>query len=411
VHDNLPSVRFNDGDPRPIGFVSEVDADHLQAIGIALREVCDVLNAGAQGDQATIRARYCSIRYIPTLPFVLFAFNIPNLNDQLEFVDDIAAGDEINYAIVANQPIEVQREAAILFAYELVFRHQVVESVRTDRTEIRNIDSAAAESDGRARQEFTDRIRFGWRAAAEWIAQFARSEGIPLAARYEVDVFPDRRDIARRVPVLREAYNTIPIAREAIDKVVSMIGGQDPRITVEGLSQADEDMLQRQVASLGMRQWVSQTQRDADVCGNGYLVTGGETGLDIYALRPEEVIIVDDEAYCIERDGTVEPVEGDVLHVRGLDQFESPYGISVLEPILYEHRTRKVFEDSRAFAQEALRRPDLPDEHRQWAEHTIALAERTLAASDERLAQLLFYPRDWVPDARDGLYFPGQETM
>ena len=58
--------------------------------------------------------------------------------------------------------------------------------------------------------------------------------GLALRVQYDVDVLPTREDIARRTPLLRDAYNSIDIAREAVDKTVSLIGGHDPRISVLG---------------------------------------------------------------------------------------------------------------------------------------------------------------------------------
>ena len=50
----------------------------------------------------------------------------------------------------------------------------------------------------------------------------------------------------RRQALVRAAYNEIDLAREAVDKVVSMIGGRDPRLIAPGLRPLEEDKLQRQ---------------------------------------------------------------------------------------------------------------------------------------------------------------------
>jgi hypothetical protein len=160
-----------------------------------------------------------------------------------------------------------------------------------------------------------------------------------------------------------------------------------------------------------MRQWISQVTRDAQVCGNGYLVTVSSPEPAVYALRPEDVEILGPNRFAVVRGDAREPVPGHVMHIPGIEQFESPYGISLLEPILAEYRTRQVFEEASSTASRILRSRPADSEEGRWATQALALAERSFADSDERLGRLLSYPRDWLRDARDGLYFPGQERM
>jgi hypothetical protein len=411
VPDVLPSVRFENDDPRPVGFVSEVDESHLEATRAALTDVADAV-ADVTGDQEPrLRVRFSSVRYMPGLPFVLYGFHIPKLDASGGFVDEVRASDEITYAVVANHAIEVQRETAVLFLYDLLFRQEALAPILASAGAPPGIDQITIESESQSHLEFADRIRAGWSQAARAIAQRAMASGLALTARYEIDVLPSRADVVGRMPVWRQVYNEIDLAREFIDKSVSMIGGRDPRISAPGLTLAQEDRLQRHIASIGVRQRISQTQRDAEVCGNGYLVvaTGPEPGL--YNLRPEEVEIVGPEEFRLVRDGTTQVVEGRVAHMRGIDQFSSPYGISRLEPLMSAYRSQTVFSEATVFARQVLdeRPPDSPEA--EWARATLALAERSLASTNERLNTLLSYPRDWLADAREGLYFPGQERM
>jgi hypothetical protein len=408
----LPSVRFQADDPRPVGFVENADGPHLTAVGDALREVAATVAEVTRDTEPALIVRFASVRYMPTLPFVLYSFHILSIGADGEFEDEIETGDEITYAFVANHALEVQREAAVLFLYDLVTRQDALRAFRADDTaDVGDIDQVAAAADTRSKQAFRDGIRGGWASATRTIARTALAADLPLKVRYETDVLPTREDIVRRIPRLRDAYNTIDIAREAVDKTVSLIGGKDPRLSAVGLTQADEDKIQRQVSAMNLRLWISQTIRDAQVCGNGYAVTRELPDPGLHSLRPEEVEIVDTDTFLLVRNGTRQPIDGHVLHIPGIAQFDSPYGISILEPVLAELRTRKVFEDARRFAKRIIEKhgPDSP--HGLRVRHTMPLSERALTASDERLSRLLRYPRDWVKDARDGLYFPGQERM
>jgi hypothetical protein len=145
--------------------------------------------------------------------------------------------------------------------------------------------SASRRTTARAKQEFRDAIRGGWASATRTIARAALEANLPLRVRYETDVLPTREDIVRRIPRLRDAYNTIDIAREAVDKTVSLVGGKDPRLSAVGLTQADEDKIQRQVSAMNLRLWISQTIRDAQVCGNGYAVTRELPDPGLHSLR------------------------------------------------------------------------------------------------------------------------------
>ncbi|MGA9286408.1 MAG: hypothetical protein WBV85_13310 [Solirubrobacteraceae bacterium] len=408
----LPSVRFQADDPRPVGFVESADGAHIAAVESALREVAATVEEVTDDTEPQLSVRFASVRYMPTLPFLLYSFHILSIGADGQFEDEIEQGGEISYAIVANHALEVQREAAVLFLYDLVTRQVALRSYgEDDSADIADIDQVAAVADRKAKQEFRDAIRAGWASATRSIARDALAAGLPLRVRYETDVLPSRNDIVRRIPTLREAYNTIPIAREAVDKTVSLIGGKDPRITARGLTQADEAKIQRQVSAMNLRLWISQTTRDAQVCGNGYVVTREHPDPGLYNLRPEEVEIAGRDTFYLLRNGAREPIEGHVLHIPGIEQFESPYGISILEPVLAELRTRRIFEDATRFAEKVIAEYGADSPHGLRVKHTVPLSERALIASDARLQQLLRYPRDWVKDARDGLYFPGQELM
>jgi hypothetical protein len=349
---------------------------------------------------------------MPTLPFVLYAFHLMQVDDSGKIVDETDSGGDITYALVANHAVEVQRESALLFLYQLVSRQEAIGRMRSaGDPEIHRIDTVTMEADQRAKQEFQDRISTGWQNAARSIALRALACGQTLAVRYEVDPLPTRLDVVRRMPALRGAYNDIALAREAVDKKVSLVGGHDPRISGGSLTQGEMNQVQRHIASLGIRQWVSQTLRDADVCGNGYLVSGGASLPTLYNLRPEDVEIIGPGDFRVLRSGASERVMGNVSHLVGIAQFESSYGISMLEPVLAEYRTREIFLTVTQFAEKVIAERPSESGEATWARRALELASRSLAASDERVGRLLWYPREWLRDAREGLYFPGQERM
>lgn len=300
----------------------------------------------------------------------------------------------------------------MLFLYDILFRQIAVADVRRpDGPTIGEVDTLVAAADAASHQEFADRIRVGWWHATRAIAQRAIAAGVALAVRYQVDVLPSRAEVVRRMPVLRRVYNEIESAREAVDTIVGMVGGRDPRITAVGVPLAIEGKLQRHLSSLSIRQWITQTTRDAPVCGNGFLVISDSPEPALYNLKPEEVEIIKDHQFRVIRDGVSHPVDGRVAHLRGIEQLESPYGMSILEPVLNHFQSSLVRADAVRTAERFSTGHNVPQYAQQWAEQTRELAARTHSAGDEFLSTLLRYPRDQLPKAREGLYFPGQERM
>jgi hypothetical protein len=405
----LPSVGYDPDNPRPVGFVDRVNRDHLRSAGQAISDVAAVAGEGTGG--SLVRVCLCSARYIPRLPFELYSFQVQAIGSDGEAVDPMSDDSEARYAIVANHPVEVQREATLLFLYDLVFRQKALRAIRDNaNADPGSTDLAVADAVGKARTEFRDRIRGGWHSAALAIAGIARSYGMDLQIRYEVDLFPSWEDVVRRMPLLRRAYNTLDRAREVVDKTVSMIGGQDPRISAPGLPDALIETLQRQLQTIDLRHFMNQTLRDSEVCGNGYLVMPSlQEGL--FNLRPDAVQVRGEQDFWVLNDGRWMQLDSPVLHARAVEQFDSPYGFSLLEVVLPELHTRHTFAAAERFARQILQQTDRNSKEGRWAVNTIAMVERVNAEHEQRLARLLRFPREWMSDASEGLYFDGQENM
>ncbi len=334
----LPSVRFHADSSRPIGFVTELSDNHVTAATQALEELVDCFQA-TDNTGIEVRVCLCSTQYVPGLPETLYSFHIISFDSNGEPLDDeISAAQEIFCAFIINQPIDVQREAALLFLYSLVFRQTALRASGADLTKP---DLIAADAEERARKDFSDRIRGGWYEAARSLAARAHHDGIALTVRYQLDPFPAREDVVRRMPALRNTYNSLNQAREFIDKVVSMIGGRDPRVSAPGESEETRAFVQRKLVELGFRHYMTQTLRDAEVLGNGYLVMPTDGDVTPYALRPEDVEVLPDGQFAVRGNGGGVLVRGEVTHVKGVEQFTSPYGFSVLEVVLPEWIARR----------------------------------------------------------------------
>jgi hypothetical protein len=398
-------------DPRPVGFIDALSDEHVAASAAALRELCGSFPSEVDEDLTRLSVCLCSARYVPALPFALYSFHLIEFDEHGELVDELATGGEFRYAFVINHAVEVQREAALLFLYETVFRHVALRQLADSDSAVHSADAVAARSDVEARLEFRDRMRQGWHSAAQALVARANHDGLALGVRYQLDPFPERADVVRRTPALRSTYNTIDLAREFIDKTVSLVAGHDPRVRASDAPEHVRSFVERRLIEIGLRQYTTQTLRDAQVCGNGYLVLPTSPAGSPYNLRPEDVEVLDAEEFLLHRGDQAERVSAPVLHMRGVDQFQSPYGYSVLEVLLPIWATRKRFEEIENDTRPLLNRFPAGSPQHQYLEETLNLVSRERQRTEERVGQLLWFPRDWVEEAAYGLYFPGQERM
>lgn len=407
VNDFLPSLRLEGDDPRPVGFAAELTQAHIDGAAAVLEELA---SSFSPSDKAALHlpVTLCSARYVPGLPFQLYSFHIVSFDSDGNPQNNYQPGDEILYALIANNTLEVQREAALLFLYDLVFRQSVLHA---EEMILGRADYITAKASADAAVEFRDRMRSGWREAARSLAARAHHDSISLSVRYRRDPFPSRDALVRRMPALREAYNSLELVKEFVDKVVSLVGGHDPRISVPGGSEELRVWMQRRLVEMGLRQYMTQTLRDAEVLGNGYLVLPSSIDEGPYNLKPEAVTIRADGRFLVLRSGQDELVEGEVIHAKGVEQFDSPYGFSVLEAVLPLWIARRSLHEVSSRTQAvAARWPDGSAERQELAS-VEALVQRHQKDSDKRIGELLAYPRDWIPEAVDDLYFPGQERM
>lgn len=404
-----PSARFEAGDPRPLGFQNQPSTEHIDRASDALAALATEINSSASPAPVELAICLCSVRFIPGSPFQLFGFHVPEIDAEGGFVDPGEAGHEVRYALVVNHPAEVQVESAIAVLFQLVERRRLIAEAQA-AGDLSQIDRGAAASDARADREFLDISRFGWRESAASLARKAAEQGARISVRYQRDPFTDREEQARRIPLLRQTYNEIDSARRAIDNTVSMIGGSHGHIRFAGAPAKARDDAQARLALLAMRQFQNQSTRDAEVCGNGYMLLHEGADVSPRVLRPENVEI-DGAGNYFELDREGRRPLSDVLHLRGIDQIDSPYGISALEPVLFALDQIRTFSEVREGAERILASPEAGPNEREWATGSLALVERTLAAVEERVSQLVGFTRDELPEAKPDLYFPGQELM
>jgi hypothetical protein len=320
--------------------------------------------------------------------------------------DPFEAALPVRFVSVVNQPVAVQTESVITALSTLVARQTKMASIRSGEAEVTDVDRIAAETDEIARNQVVDVLRHGWRAAAETVARQAVAAGFVLRVRYEQPAVAAREDVAQRMPALRRAYNDLPIARDAVDRFVSAIAPRGQIVAGPEVPEAVRAYAQQELGLGSLRQYLAEVLRDALVAGNGYLAFGRTAPVSVYALRPDTAVDLGDDTASPEPDSP----GVHALHLRGLEQPGSKYGLGVLELALHRLQLSDIFSQSASFAKQVLATPSLSEKH-DWATRTLALCERAETDGDRRLQQVLAPMLTLLPEPVPDLYFEGRDRL
>jgi hypothetical protein len=403
----LPSERQNPGDPRRIGFQADPSERHVDHAAEAMCDLVDRVSMSGPPSAQVLRVCLCLVRLPPRLPFNLFGFNIVGIGADGEFEEDLTSDGEIVYALVVNQPVDLQREIVLTFLNDLVGRQIPLAEIAAGRRSIGDLPEMTAAADASSAEATSDALRFSLRHATEALKTRAAGLDYRLEVRFRRDPLPSREQVVRRAHLLRCLYDTELDIRAAVDSTVAMVGGKP--MALRGAPEETRVTIQGKTALLGVRQFFNQALRDADVTGNGFVQfgAGGLEG-DLRCLRPEDVVVLTDGAL---RSAKGEEKLDRVLHLRGLEQFDSPYGISPWEPLLYVLQRRSVLEGATELMKTVIESPGATESDRDRAARSLSAAEAIDADTKSRLDQLLWFPRRRLNEVRKDLYFNGQELF
>lgn len=402
----LPSERYRISG-QPEGLIPFPDADHIGRAGEVIAELGAFLQSVSRSGGQDLTVRFCHALMPIGLPPTLFGFHVWSVDQGGNLIEPLGGDDELSFAVIVNQPVELQLESAISFLYELAERQQTVAAVGSGEEDITNLPEQALAADRSAAREVAERFRYGWREAARGAVVALAAAGFSLSVRYEVDVFPRREDLDRRLTLLRRLYNEIEPVRRSIDRIVGTIGGRAG--SVRGGTEAIRGWTQQQLALLDIRRYMNHALRDAEVCGNGYLVFTDFEPFAPYAGRPEDVRVASGDVLEL-RDEHGWGIPGKpILHVRGIDQIHSPYGMSMLEPFMYAIYRFDHLGQVQQDRQEMLRSYSLTADQRRDVESTVALVERILKTTTGDVTAMLRFFYDQIAEPERPLYLPGHE--
>ena len=351
----------------------------------------------------------CHVRHPLRYPFRLYAF-APQAVDTNGNVQDPLASGEVLYAVIVNLPVSLQCEAAIAYVYDLVLRQRPIAEVQAGRRKVDELPQLTADADAASAEAASDLLRFGWKRTASILQLRAAEAGFRMQVRFRRDPFPNREDVVRRMPALRRLYDHNAPARDLVDRTASAFARVD--MEVRGGPEAARQSIQQATELASPRQFISHALRDADVCGNGYLQIGTFAGTPRFrCVRPDLVEVGNDGTLVEHRAGKQVVLGSGTMHHRGLEQLDSPYGISALEPLLFALNQLETSTRTRTFAQTGLQRGDLSGEVRDQLKRLLAVSDALDEQTAKQVAALTDMSSQFLPSPLRSLYFRGRERF
>ena len=401
----LPADQRYPGDARQVEFLANPDKQRIDGAVKTLTDLAKAADGIGAADGDTLKVCLTLVRLPPGLPFNLFSFHIATVDSSGEVIDEVSSKQEIVYAFVVNQPVALLRESAVRFLLDLVARQAPIQQVMQNQRSVDQLPRLIAATDAAAAD-------LAWDLPPETaqtlsiVGERAADVNLRLRVRFQVDPFPDPDLLAQRIPALRALYDREERVRDAIDRTVSAIGGR--HASLRGGREDVRSFLRRQTTLQGLRQYMNQTVRDAEVCGNGYLYTS-MAGLDAHlrCLLPEAVSIRPDGSFGHNTSVGVEVFTDGVLHLPGIEQIESSYGISVLEPLLYVTARRQIIASVRTASQ--MMPHGAPESVRVKTQQLLTVMSELERQTNTQIERLLEFFPIGLKEASEDLYFPGQE--
>lgn len=309
----------------------------------------------------------------------------------------------VRYLVPLNISVALQRQSVLSSISRLIVRQSNLEKVQDSNFDVSRLDQQSLEWDAAAQNQLVDVLRYGWKAAIASIAREAKARGIVLNFCYEPTPYADMTDIAQKIPAFVRAYNEVSLVRELLDRCVFTISGAMRLVASAYLPDVVVDG-SRELLTLGrMRQSLAQAIRDALVTGNGYVAFSDFEPLSTYNIDPADGREANSKQ-VVDPHGVIVPG----VHMTGMRQIESPYGLSLLEPILQHLQSRDIYQSVRA------RIEDLEPDQRERAERTIGPAAEMLkdaGRSFESQLRIIYERFQSLPEAPPNLYFPGHARM
>lgn len=353
------------------------------------------------------------------LPQDLFAYAVYHFDEAGQAVPpDGSEQRPILFAINGDQPGGVQVNAFLSSVLSTLHRQSVLESVRTDRTELApGFSTRVGELDESARAESERLIRASHVAGHVGpIVERLTNFGWNLKFKFRVTLREGLDDVRAAMRFFGAAYNEFEAVRDVIDKFAYTVAGAGWHV-VGGVSEEVRTFLESRLRSMNMAQMLAQLTRDAQLLGTGCMVFTTSSDVAARLIKPTRMKV---EGWSpSSSDGRViDEATGrswelsEALLDRGVNQENSPYGLSILEPAMpsiyaiqsMERVVAQLQEMKRKVEKSNVRKPSAKD-----IQARIEVAEEGRVAAERSLKRLFWFRNAPLRLDRSELYLPGQE--
>jgi hypothetical protein len=332
----------------------------------------------------------------------------PNQAILLDVESSTGPEHPLTWAVTPTISVRDQIAHCLQAVATIVFRRRLL--AKGPVGDVSKLPSLASASDQQVSLEVrTILAAEGWEQATRILATRLNEPALSIHLDYAAPMIP-LQELSLRCPLLRYVYNNLTPAREVVDRVAAMLS---QRFDVKGdapLAQLAE--YRGLIDASAIRPMLAHMARDSFVCGNGYLIVDQESPLGLRLLRPETVVRIDDPEHVTSVDSAGRTVvDRLLLHEAGVPQLESPYGISVLEPLLRNVAEQDLYLHLTLVSHVFLSAENVPQTAIEYARMLQDLTPPRLAQLSEEAEKILNGGARHLPKPEPGLYFAGTELM
>lgn len=374
------------------------------------------LNQHEYGSGETVHIAATRVAIDPILPLDLFAYGVCRFDEQNDLmVPDGSEEHPMLFAVNRRRAGVEQVQSFLSLVLSALYRLPKIRALMAGTGKLGpGLQKQIAAAHESAREE-SDRLLRAAQSAGNMqpITNRLRHFGQKLRFEHQQAVRPNLQEVRAAMRFCRDAYNELEAVRNAIDNVTSLLIGAGPRL-VGGGSELVRTFAERRLTGMGITQMTTQSFRDMELFGTSCIVIGHDVDVSVRLIRPDKIRIErrGPTEYVIDEStneswptsGTSPSTRGNVVVMRGIEQDHSPYGLSVLDPILptvYAILTAKHATDNLIRLTTAHDRPDAD------AARSMLAADEARKAAEAELERLLRFPTMELDVERGETYFPG----
>ncbi len=315
---------------------------YVQSIGgtlETLEALIAAINTGPNQATKHLHLQVVKTDVFPFLPKELFGFPVYEFSENGQpLYPNGTENSPIVFAINSSLTHKDQISTLVSLVLSTIYRHNNKGDSPTERWSLASSLHEESESIDRKAKSVTDKIlfqAFRERSVRPVIQQFQENGyNVDIAMKY--DVRATRESWLGAMRHFSMVYNTIPAVRDVVDRIVYTTFGRGSKISAP--NEYVRRFTEQRHTGMDLQHIATQLMRDAMLFGTSCMVIAADTDVDVRLIRPDHLRLARVHGTpCVtdEISNQTWSLESDSVHVmRGVEQHDSLYGISILEPIV-----------------------------------------------------------------------------